>query len=229
MEIRDVVTIQALEEYLKERNFKVNAYEEDILQAIWPFLRDRQLFFLIKNPHYPNDFEWLRNRFYEKIEGKYSKHYAPGILRANAEGDFWARVPILNWKPVKKEDSEFYDWEWEYINLWRKFQDIFHLSHDYECIYQDEHLQIIVFLLRLFRPEIHNSVARGFYRDGYYQNPESSCDVIKSWCYQDYSYVCQTPLESIEMLGLNEFFRLEPYYRKQKKELEEKIRTLGMK
>ena len=42
MEIRDVVTIQSLEEYLKERNFKVNAYEEDILQAIWPFLRDRQ-------------------------------------------------------------------------------------------------------------------------------------------------------------------------------------------
>ncbi len=61
---------------------------------------------MIKNPHYPNDFEWLRNHFYEKIEGKYSKHYAPGILRANAEGDFWARVPILNWKPVKKEDSE---------------------------------------------------------------------------------------------------------------------------
>lgn len=48
MEIRDVVTIQSLEEYLKERNFKVNAYEEDVLQAIWPFLRDRQLFFLIK-------------------------------------------------------------------------------------------------------------------------------------------------------------------------------------
>lgn len=224
MEVKDIITIQSFEEYLNERNYHVNSFEEALIQKIWPFLRDRHLFFLIKNPHYPTDFEWLRNTFYDKIEGKYSNHYPPGILRANPEGDFWARVPILYWKPVKNEESNLFSWQPVYEDVWQRFDKIFQLSKDYDILYQDEHLQIITFLLKLHRAhEMSSMKERRFYRDSFCPNPFHSCDVIKS--YHDYDYFCYSSAELINMIGLNEFVRLEDYYRHQRSEVDKKIRA----
>ena len=225
MEIKEVVNIKNFENYLSERNYRLNAFEEEIFQSIWPFLNDFQLFFLLRDSEIPVDFEWLRNMFYDKIDGKYSKYYVPGVVKVNQEGDFWVRFPNLTWNSVKTDPtSEFYEWVPHYYDAWKKFDQAFDSSRDYVTIHDDLQVKIIAFRLKLEKrfgkdqPQI-----RRFYRSGYYPNPDHSCDIIKDQFFQDYTYYYQSIRETIDMMGYNEFSRIERYYVKQHEELKRKL------
>lgn len=225
MEIKEVVNLKSFENYLSERNYRLNTFEEGIFQDIWPFLYDFQLFFLLYDSNIPADFEWLRNSFYDKIDGKYSIYYPPGIVKANAEGDFWVRFPTLSWNGVKENpNSEFYNWVPHYYDVWKKFDQVFQMEKDYVAIYEDLQVRIIAFRLKL---EKHfgkdQSQIRRFFRSGYYPNPDHSCDIIKEQFFQDYTYYCQSTRETIDMMGYNEFSRMESYYTKQRDELKRNL------
>ncbi len=231
MEIKDVVTISCFEHFLSERNFILNAYENAIIQDLWPFIRDKQIFFLIKDPSIPSDFEWLKAHYFDSIVTLYSESYAPGILRANYEGDFWARVPVLNWKSVpNNSDPAFYNWAEEYYDIWRKFPEPFRHTEDYVTLYQDEQIEIVVFLLKLQKyKENYGTQIHHFYRNGYCEDPNNCCNILKDRQMQTYSYYSQTTRESINMLGLNGFFGIEGYYANQYQELKQKVLSRSIK
>ena len=210
MEIIDVVTIQDFENYIKERNYRLNNFEDAIMLSIWPFLYDYQLLFLLQSPIHPNDFECLRNSFYDKIKDRYSNHYPPVILKANDSGDFWAKSSFLNWKPVKDEKSGLIFWEEYEIDVWKKFDEMFSEVKDYVHLYRDVHVRIGSLLLKLNHlKEINSPSVRRFSRYGFYPNPGRNCDIIKESHYQIYDYYRQSSAETIDKIGINEFFRLE--------------------
>lgn len=227
MEIKDVVTINSFDNYLKERNFRLNSFEEFIICDFWPFLYDFQLFFILRNDRFPMDFELLRKHFYDKIEGKYSVSYPPGIVKVNEQGDIWSRVPEIRWKGVPfPNNAGFFDWIPEYYDVWKKFPEMFRLGRDFFLLYQDEDIQIITFLLKLQKQkEDYPTSDHYFYRNGYYPNPDHSCDIIKVRDFENYSYVSQTVSETIEMMSYNEYIYREPYYKEQYKELKQKLRS----
>lgn len=225
MELKDVINIQCFSKYLAFKNYKLNSYEDRIIQGVWPFLTDFQLAFLIKDSHVPNDMEWLNSCYHEFFSSYSSLNYPSFLLQANLEGDFWARIPVQIWKEVKHLPFQgFYDWIPIYQDTWKKFDEAFQQSVDYIDVFEDDLVRIVAFVLKLKKPfDSERPPVRVFYQSGFDRNPHNTCDVIKQEVAQEYSYEYYNAQEMIETQGINTFFQMDLYYKNQESELRRQL------
>lgn len=193
MEIKDVVSFETFEKYIQSKDIFC-PFENQLLQNLGKVLFERQLFFLIHDSSIPSDISWLLQTYHYKVNKKYSKHQGVYVARDNPEGDIWMKRYHLNQE------------------CWDIFPGVLEEGKDYQVLYQDSSIQIIIFFLRMQKYLYDvNSSRYHVYENGYYVKPEREWDILPYDTFYDYSYsVCsyETIADSIPVL--------ESYYQHQK-------------
>ena len=228
MELREVTDFNLLEKYLKERNNYINCFEFNILQWLLQFLEEKQLFFLIKDTEYSSFAKLISNRHFlyifmqeykKEIKGKYDSHQIKGLVIKNQDC-FWMKSPTSDIIFPFLGNIPF-----EYRDENRKDQRIPKLKEgeDYLTIYEDQTVQIIVFLLRRQRVFCKNMKNNefGIEQNGYYvknNNPYLIYPYDSPYLYsfRIWPYCEMTKAFSLEeMQIIKQYYEIQQQYLKQ--------------
>jgi len=226
MELQDVTNFALLEEYINKRE-RLTSFEDTILQEVVCDFREPELFFLVRDPNFTKDLSWLMKTYQREIEGKYSSHQLARMAKLNGNSSFFAKIyQSVGWHSVYDPlfDKKYYQYAECFRESCLPFEQAFREEKDYEVLYEDELVKIIVFLLRVQRISYsvdENSIVME--QNGYYVDPNISHLILpydSPYCYKYFYY---PDFELRQELSEQEYHCLKLYYEEQGQLLKRKL------
>lgn len=212
MELFEVTDFEKLEQFFATKQI-INCFENVILQTVVPKFVEPELFFLVKDSSYKGNIDYLLKKYEAYILNRYSTHQIPRVAICNKKGVFRARVPKL----VDGQSSLIYK------NFYLPFEEAFCEDSDYQVLYEDDVVKIIVFLLRLKEVFITDKNRIHFKQNGYYVNPRYPSIVLPYDELYDYSCLFEDYQVLKERVSDNEFCFLQGFYQEQEGILTRKL------
>lgn len=200
MEICNVINFERIDQYLKEHK-SLNIFEESIILWLASHFRERELFFLLKDPTFPQNIALLENIYRKMIGGKYSTHQVVRLATCDKEGNFWYRF-----------SPQFQCSAFQGDNYYRFKENV-----DYLTLYEDRRVKIIVFLLKLIGIFEGYDNKKYILQDGFYVNPETPHVILPYDEPYTYSY-------SFEEYDPSQYSELKEYYQEQREKLTQNLK-----
>lgn len=198
MEITEVINFEQLESFLFFKN-TLSCFENCLIQEVAHQFCDPELFFLAKDRKLPYDIDWFMKQYASEIYRRYSSHQCPRLAFFSEQGTIY----VQGYKSFFSDMSflDFYSkFPEERIGVSEKFvsfSEAFSTPCDYETIYEDSQVKIIVFFTHLIRVSVKkrkNDIAEKFYleQNGYYVNPAFPSLILPYDEPYHYSYFVET-------------------------------------
>ncbi len=215
MEIKDATTFSLLEKYIALKDRKLDCFEDIIINAIYPYYQEYQLFFLVKRKDF--DISLLEQKYVEKIPNSISSMH---IVNANEEGKFYVKLhQVKGWKTVTHPLLKDAIYIPTYFDVWNPFPLGLVEGYDYIRVYQDKDVDLVIFPSRITECfGIDTTYNRNLFQYGFFTSPEKTCDILRDNI-RNLSYQYLSNAETYDLYGTNEYFRLSHYYEEQKEEL----------
>ena len=216
MELKEAINFSLLEKYIIEKERKLNCFEDIIINALYPYYKEYQLFFFVKKGDM--NLSFLEQKYAEVISDSISSMQ---IVKANDEGYFYVKLhQVKGWEavthPLLKDNVYvpiFYD-------VWNPFPLGLVENYDYVRVYQDMEVDLILFPSRIIECfGIDTTYNRNLFQYGFFTSQEKACDILRDNI-RNLSYHYLSNGETYDLYGTNEYFRLSHYYQEQKEELE---------
>lgn len=200
MEICQVINFERIDQYIKEKK-ELTIFEDRIILWLASHLRERELFFLLKDSSFPKNLELLKHIYRRIIGGKYSTHQIARIAVSRKFEEFQYQLSS-EIRCQAFSGNEYYP-----------FQE----KRDYLTLYEDERVKIIVFLLKMIGIFDGYDGKRHILQNGYYVKQETQNLILPYDTPYDYSYILKEYDKKDALL-------LREYYREQREQLKRNLK-----
>lgn len=216
MELKEAINFSLLEKYIIEKERKLNCFEDFVINELYPFYKEYQLFFFVKRKDL--DISLLEQKYADKIPDFIS---STQVVKANDEGYFYVKLhQVEGWKPITYPLLKDIIYVPIFFDVWNPFPLGLVEGYDYIRIYQDMEVDLILFPSRIKECfGIDTTYNRNLFQYGFFTSQEKECDILRDNI-RNLSYHYLNNAETYDFYGINEYFRLTHYYREQKEELE---------
>ncbi len=220
MELKEATNFLLIKDYIRERNYCLHFFENLIIQDCLIYFLEPQLFFFLECGVDLN-LSVLQEQYATFLKD-YSSCFMQ-VAHCNDEGDIWIRKKdIVHWEEIKKYEQgrERKEWIPCFGDIWNYFPNGL-TGHDYKLLHIDTLLRLVVFYKKLqFVPTGKNKGKIIQY--AYQLRYQKPCDVLYD-SFDDISYSFLDNEETINQLGIEDYFRWLRYYKEQEEELIKKL------
>ena len=219
MSVFDIFDFATMEQFILENHYVLNCFDDQELQEKALSFREKELFFLVNNSWFSGNLDSLLSQYWKEVDGKFSYHQSPQVAVCNDSGDFWVKTNAFSHYAKDFSESRNPIWIPVYDTVYQKFDDVFREDIDYQILYEDEFVKIIVFLLQVKRVFTDEYGMRHFHQNGYYVNSQHICDILPYDQPYDYYYHLLGYDFLQEHLSSEDFMKLKNFYSSKKREL----------
>ena len=212
MTVFDCFNFEQMEKFILEKNRVLNCFEDQILQARIHHFVEKELFFIVKDSHANLSCEELLSRYSFLLQGNYSPHQIPRVAVCNESGDVLIETSEFSHFASKSAGQNHCFFEMVSHIVLRKFPSSLEEGKDYQTLYENDFIKIIVFLLRVSRIFSDSNGNRHFYQNGYYVESNLPSEILLYREPYDYYYQMLGYDFLREQLGENDFEALKSFY-----------------
>lgn len=221
MELKDATNFLLIREYIQKRNHSLHYFEHLILQNCLKYYSEPQIFFFL--PCGRNLDSSSLQKQYEEFLKDYSS-CSVQVAQCNNEGDIWiCKNEIIGWSETKKyeQGKEKIEWLPYYGEVWNSFPGELVKKHNCKILLVDDRVTLVVFYKKAQFNQVEVNEGR-IIQYAYQLSYQKSCDIIYGK-FDEISYSFLDNKETMNRLGIEQYFRWLRYFEEQEEELKRKL------
>lgn len=221
MELKEATNFLLIKEYIQKRNHSLHYFENLIIRDCLKYYLEPQFFFFLM------DKKDLSCSFLQEQYKDYLKNYktcSVQVARCSDDGNIWIRKKeIVGWKENKKykQEREVTEWDACYGDVWNFFPNGLVKNHDYKILTTDESIILVLFYKKMQFSQTKENEGK-IIQYAYQLSCQKTCDIIYDK-FDEISYSFFNNQETMNQLGIEEYFRWLRYYKEQEEELIKKL------